>query len=239
MAELVSQNWVLLVIALLLGIAVAWWVLTSASRKRVTIERDEAAEEGPARRNQALIDAPPAAASAVASATGTAQPAPAVQAPIAPTPPPSAPVAPISAAPTPVSVAPEPVVTEPPAPIPARPTAEDMETPPVPEAEPLVEPGAAPVQEPSPSPAPAATEAGGTDDLTRIKGLGPKLAEQLRGMGVTSFAQIAGWDDAEIDRIDEQLGRFRGRIRRDDWPQQARFLAVGDVPGYESRFGKL
>ena len=72
-----------------------------------------------------------------------------------------------------------------------------------------------------------------------IKGLGPKLAEQLHALGVTSFAQIAAWDDAEIDRVDAQLGRFQGRIRRDDWPAQARFLAAGDLAGYEGKFGKL
>ena len=56
---------------------------------------------------------------------------------------------------------------------------------------------------------------------------------------MTSFAQIAAWDDAEIDRVDAQLGRFQGRIRRDDWPAQARFLAAGDLAGYEGKFGKL
>ena len=56
---------------------------------------------------------------------------------------------------------------------------------------------------------------------------------------MTSFAQMAAWDDAEIDRIDAQLGRFQGRIRRDNWPEQARFLAAGDMAGYQARFGKL
>jgi len=79
----------------------------------------------------------------------------------------------------------------------------------------------------------------GADDLSEIKGLGPKLVEQLRALGVTRFAQIAAWDDAEIDRIDAQLGRFQGRIRRDDWPGQARLLAAGDTAGYEAKFGKL
>jgi predicted flap endonuclease-1-like 5' DNA nuclease len=75
--------------------------------------------------------------------------------------------------------------------------------------------------------------------LVRIKGLGPRLAEQLRTLGVTSLAQIAAWDDAEIDRIDAQLGRFQGRIRRDNWPEQARLLTAGDLSAYEARFGKL
>ena len=112
----------------------------------------------------------------------------------------------------------------------------------------------APVTEPEPArPAPASTsaeppiavfvgddptEAAG-DDLTRMKGLGPKLRDRLAELGVTCFAQIAAWDEAEIDRIDAQLDRFAGRIRRDDWVEQARFLATDDRAGYEARFGAL
>jgi len=77
------------------------------------------------------------------------------------------------------------------------------------------------------------------DDLRQIKGVGPKLATLLNSLGVTSYAQIAAWDDAEIDRIDARLGAFQGRIRRDDWPAQARLLAAGDRAGFEDRFGKL
>ena len=79
----------------------------------------------------------------------------------------------------------------------------------------------------------------GADDLTRMKGLGPKLRDRLAELGVTRFAQIAEWDEAEIDRIDAELGRFAGRIRRDDWVEQAQFLAADDRAGYEARFGAL
>ncbi len=87
-----------------------------------------------------------------------------------------------------------------------------------------------------PAPAPAAGKA---DDLTRIKGVGPKLVALLKDEGITSFAQIAAWDDATIDSIDATLGRFAGRIRRDNWVEQARLLAAGDIAAYESRFGKI
>ena len=79
----------------------------------------------------------------------------------------------------------------------------------------------------------------GADDLTRLKGVGPKLATQLNTLGVTSFAQIASWSEADIDRIDDQLGRFKGRIRRDNWIEQAKLLNSGDTAAYEARFGKL
>lgn len=90
-----------------------------------------------------------------------------------------------------------------------------------------------------PDPVPASALADGVDDLTRIKGVGPKLRALLASLGVTRFEQIAGWDDADIDRIDPQLGQFQGRIRRDNWIEQAKLLAAGDTAGYESRFGKL
>ncbi len=85
----------------------------------------------------------------------------------------------------------------------------------------------------------AADVGGEGDDLTRLKGVGPKLAAQLGGMGVTGFAQIAAWDDADIDRIDAHLGRFQGRIRRDGWVEQARLLAAGDTAGFAARFGNI
>ena len=89
---------------------------------------------------------------------------------------------------------------------------------------------------------PVHTEArpiGATDDLKRIKGVGPKVEKLLHSLGVTSFAQIAAWSDADVERFDAQLGAFSGRIVRDDWRTQAHLLAAGDTAGYEAQFGKL
>ncbi len=89
---------------------------------------------------------------------------------------------------------------------------------------------------PAPAASPAAADSG---ELARIKGLGPKLQALLPTLGVTSLSQIAAWTEADIDRIDAQLGTFAGRIRRDNWVEQAKFLAVGDTAGFEGKFGKL
>ena len=86
---------------------------------------------------------------------------------------------------------------------------------------------------PAPIPAP-----GSGDDLTRIKGLGPKLAALLGEFGVNTYAQIAAWTPGEIERIDAHLGRFSGRIVRDQWVEQAKLLAAGDESTYVSQFGR-
>jgi predicted flap endonuclease-1-like 5' DNA nuclease len=77
------------------------------------------------------------------------------------------------------------------------------------------------------------------DDLCRIKGVGPKFGDALHGLGFTRFAQLAHMTPTEIERLDGQLGAFRGRITRDRIAEQADYLARGDIDGFEQRFGKL
>jgi predicted flap endonuclease-1-like 5' DNA nuclease len=77
------------------------------------------------------------------------------------------------------------------------------------------------------------------DDLCQLKGVGPKFAEALQGIGFHRYAQIANLTPTEIERIDGQLGAFRGRLNRDRIVEQAAYLARGDVDGFEQRFGKL
>ncbi len=81
--------------------------------------------------------------------------------------------------------------------------------------------------------------AGPPDDLTRIKGLGPKAAGQLKLLGITRFAQLGALGGAESAALDEQMGVFRGRLERDRWIEQARYLARGDTATFEKEFGKL
>lgn len=76
-----------------------------------------------------------------------------------------------------------------------------------------------------------------SDDLRRIKGLGPKLVSLLAEQGITSFEQIAAWTESDIERVDATLGRFKGRISRDQWVEQAQLLAAGDESGFSKTFG--
>lgn len=69
-------------------------------------------------------------------------------------------------------------------------------------------------------------ETPGEDDLTAIKGLGPKAEAALKAEGVTSYIQIASWSDDDVKRFDDLING-RGRIKRDDWVGQAKTLAAG------------
>ena len=77
------------------------------------------------------------------------------------------------------------------------------------------------------------------DDLSRLKGVGPKFADALRSAGFNRFDQIASLTPNEIERLDARLGSFAGRINRDRVVEQADYLARGDTDGFEQRFGKL
>ncbi|WP_417622812.1 hypothetical protein [Parasphingorhabdus sp.] len=107
---------------------------------------------------------------------------------------------------------------------------------PAPPAKPAVEPKAAPVPADRPN-IPASV--GEPDNLRLIKGVGPKLNTLLISLGVTRFDQIAGWKEAEISEVDQYLGSFSGRITRDAWIDQAKFLAKDDIAGFEKKYGKL
>lgn len=109
-----------------------------------------------------------------------------------------------------------------------------------PAAAPEPAPAPAPAPPPTPAPAPMAPSASqeSADDLRKIKGVGPKLVTLLADQGITSFAQVAAWTDADIERVDATLGRFSGRIVRDQWVEQAKFLANGDEAGFAAKFGQ-
>jgi len=72
---------------------------------------------------------------------------------------------------------------------------------------------------------PKKAKAGG-DDLTEISGVGPVIVKKLSDAGVTTFAQVAAWTEADVEAIEEKLS-FKGRVGREDWIAQAKELAKG------------
>ncbi|MEM8687674.1 MAG: helix-hairpin-helix domain-containing protein, partial [Pseudomonadota bacterium] len=98
-----------------------------------------------------------------------------------------------------------------------------------PAAAPPAGPAAAPVPAPAaaaPTPAPADNE---RDDLSLIAGIGPTIANELNGLGIQSFRQLAELSDDEAERVNEQTG-FPGRVEREEWREQARELMEGKPP---------
>ncbi|MEM9709671.1 MAG: 50S ribosomal protein L21 [Pseudomonadota bacterium] len=85
-------------------------------------------------------------------------------------------------------------------------------------------PAKAPKAEAKPAKA-AAPASDGADDLKKLSGVGPALEKKLLANGVTTFAQVAAWTEADIADFDEKLS-FKGRIEREGWVEQAKKLAA-------------
>jgi predicted flap endonuclease-1-like 5' DNA nuclease len=192
MITLISANWLLYLIALLIGIVTAFWVWAATGRESSSVETFSA--------DDGLLEK--------------------AGEPVRPTESPPEPAAPETTTPEPEPApAPKPVAT------PAAPA---------PEAEVAAPAAAASAGKPN---IPAAV--GEPDNLRLIKGVGPKLNTLLNNLGVTRFDQIAEWKEAEITEVDQYLDTFSGRITRDAWIDQAKFLAKDDIAGFEKKYGKL
>ena len=69
---------------------------------------------------------------------------------------------------------------------------------------------------------------GAADDLTALKGVGPKLAEKLNELGIFHFRQIADLNAVQRVELDAQLSP-PGRLERDGWVAQAKDLVNAPV----------
>lgn len=235
-------------IGVVFALLVLWWGARLAGRRRNAREEiEEYNEEYREEAAQARPITPPVAPPPPPLAEPPVAPAPEPAAEIVPSPPPpvveeapapqlAEPVAEVAASPAEETPTPEPLADEPIA------AAAPLDATPASLASDIAEPAHAPAPAPSepaapePEPAPAAPAA---DDLTRMKGVGPRLAERLGSVGITSFAQLAALTPEEADALDARLGDFQGRIHRDRWIEQASFLANEDIAGFEGVFGKL
>ena len=62
------------------------------------------------------------------------------------------------------------------------------------------------------------------DDLKKIEGIGPKIAETLNAAGVHSFADLSALSP---EKISEMIEGVRGSHTTDTWPEQAKMAAEG------------
>ena len=70
----------------------------------------------------------------------------------------------------------------------------------------------------------AAPKKAKADDLKKIEGIGPKIAETLVAGGIVTFADLAKAKPAKISEI---IADVRGNHIPDTWPQQAKLAADG------------
>ncbi len=75
---------------------------------------------------------------------------------------------------------------------------------------------------------------GKPDDLKLLKGVGPKLEQTLNELGFYHFDQIAAWTTEHVAWVDARL-KFKGRIERDGWIEQAAKLAAGEETEFAKR----
>ena len=67
------------------------------------------------------------------------------------------------------------------------------------------------------------------DDLQVIKGIGPFIEEKLNALGITTYRQIANMTAKLETQVNEAIEFFPGRVKRDQWVNQAKILLGEDV----------
>lgn len=76
----------------------------------------------------------------------------------------------------------------------------------------------------APLPASSKTAAAG-DDLKALTGVGPALEQKLIEAGVTSYAQVASWSEADLDALEAQISGIKAKAEKGDWINEAKGLA--------------
>ena len=84
----------------------------------------------------------------------------------------------------------------------------------------------------------AAARDGQPDDLKQIKGVGPKLEQLCHELGFYHFDQVAAWTAQEVAWVDANLKGFKGRVSRDNWVEQAKVLAAGGTTAFANKVKK-
>ncbi|HSQ39672.1 MAG TPA: 50S ribosomal protein L21 [Anaerolineales bacterium] len=75
------------------------------------------------------------------------------------------------------------------------------------------------------------------DDLVKIEGIGPKVAQALTAAGITTFAQLAESSVEDIQKIVTEAGLKM--MSPEGWIDQAKLAAKGDWKGFEKLQAKL
>lgn len=85
----------------------------------------------------------------------------------------------------------------------------------------------------------AEKKSGSPNDLKKIEGIGPKIADLLNDDGILTYAHLA---NAKVGRLNSILEKGGSRYRRADpstWPKQAAMAKKGDWEGLKKLQNKL
>ncbi|MED5485400.1 MAG: putative Ig domain-containing protein, partial [Candidatus Thermoplasmatota archaeon] len=66
------------------------------------------------------------------------------------------------------------------------------------------------------------------DDLQRTKGIGPFIEEKLNALGIYTFLQVSKMDEELEDQVNVAIEFFPGRVKRDQWVNQAKMFVEED-----------
>jgi predicted flap endonuclease-1-like 5' DNA nuclease len=91
--------------------------------------------------------------------------------------------------------------------------------------------GQDPIRRPAAAPAAAAAE--NAQDLTQIKGIGPRIASILNDGGITNYGQLEHANGGDLRQIIATGGALPPATI-DSWPTQASYASRGDWSGLAS-----
>lgn len=68
-----------------------------------------------------------------------------------------------------------------------------------------------------------------TTNLSLISGIGPTIEKKLHAAGIKDWSDIAAWDEATAEKMNEEL-KLGNRPVKDEWVAQAKELLAGKPP---------
>ena len=73
----------------------------------------------------------------------------------------------------------------------------------------------------------------GSDDLTVVEGIGPKIGELLIAGGITTFKQLSTTKQVKLESILKAAGSRYALANPSTWAEQAALLAAGNINAFE------
>lgn len=74
----------------------------------------------------------------------------------------------------------------------------------------------------------------GKDNFIKIRGISEEIMEMLNGLGIYHFDQISNWNNKNCDWVEELLN-LHGRIKTEQWVDQAKILASGKETAFSMK----